>query len=227
MEKELKIHVISDTHTMHEALKLPGGDMLIHAGDMSFKGTIKEVLPFLEWFGAQPYSHLILIPGNHDFGFEQYFGVLEDECKRRNIHLLNDSGIEIEGIKIWGSPITPFFNNWAFNRQRGEDIKAHWKLIPTDTEILVTHGPPYGILDQTNSLFRESENVGCSDLLHKIARTQVKLHVFGHIHEQSGHMYKDNVLYVNATCLDERFRILPDKPTKITKKADGEYYVDA
>lgn len=219
-KKELKIDLISDTHMQHDKIQLPGGDILIHAGDMSSSGTIKEIYPFLQWFAAQKYNHLILIPGNHDFGFEQAFGVFADECKRKHITLLNDSGVEVEGVKIWGSPIQPEFYDWAFNRKRGEEIRRHWDMIPDDTEILVTHGPPESILDRTY----HGENVGCKDLYYKIIQTKIKLHVFGHIHEAAGYKYVDGRTYVNAASLDGRYRFNSPGYTRVTK-VDDYYFV--
>lgn len=219
-DKELKIDVISDTHTQHGKIELPGGDILIHAGDISYRGTIQEIYPFLEWFAAQPYKHLVLVPGNHDWGFEKAFGVFADECKRKNITLLSDSGIEVEGVKIWGSPIQPEFCNWAFNRQRGEEIRRHWDLIPEDTEILVTHGPPMGILDKTF----HNEEVGCLDLYHRIIQTKMKLHVFGHIHEAFGHRYIDGRTYINASSVDGRYIFRKPGYTHVVK-SEGYYFV--
>lgn len=216
----LKIDLISDTHTQHDKIALPGGDFLICAGDISYQGTIKEIYTFLQWFAAQPYKHLILVPGNHDWGFEQAFGIFADECKRKNIILLNDSSVELEGIKIHGSPIQPEFCDWAFNRERGEEIRKHWDLIPEDTEILVTHGPPHGILDKTT----RNEQVGCMDLYHKIIQTKVKLHVFGHIHEGFGHQYLDGRTYVNASSVDGRYIMRKPGYTSVVK-SEGYYFV--
>lgn len=219
-KKELKIDIISDTHTQHEKIKLPGGDILIHAGDVSYRGTIMEIFSFLEWFGNQKYNYLILVPGNHDWGFEQAFGVFEDECKRRQITLLNDSGVTIEGVKVWGSPVQPEFCDWAFNRKRGVEIKRHWDMIPEDTEILVTHGPPESILDMTF----HGEHVGCADLYNKIVQTNIKLHVFGHIHEAAGHKYHDSRTFVNASSVDGRYILNKPGYTRVVKNEDS-YFV--
>ncbi|MBC7410804.1 MAG: metallophosphoesterase, partial [Arcicella sp.] len=110
-------------------------------------GRIEEIEMFNEWMGSLPHRHKVVIAGNHDFFFEKY----PKEAKRliTNATYLNDSGILIEGLHIWGSPIQPWFYDWAFNRKRGKDIRKHWDLIPTNTDILITHGPPFGILDAT------------------------------------------------------------------------------
>jgi Icc-related predicted phosphoesterase len=215
----IKIDLLSDTHSQHDKITTKGGDFLLHAGDMSYQGTIKEIWPFLQWFAAQNYKHKVLVPGNHDWGFEQAFGVFNDACKQLGIHLLNDTSITLDGIKIHGSPIQPAFCDWAFNRERGEDIKKHWDLIPEDTEILVTHGPPEGILDETT----RGERVGCKDLWNRIVQTQVKLHVFGHIHEGRGHKYFEDKMFVNASAVNARYKIVSGEPIRVVKGLDGVY----
>ncbi len=190
------IDCISDTHGRHGELDLPGGDLLIHAGDCSHDGEIDEVLEFLTWFEAQNYTYRLLVPGNHDTVFDLIPEHLDEECKKRGITLLNDSGCIIEGIKIWGSPIFPTASDRAFHRERGEDIRKHWDLIPKDTELLITHGPPYGILDEILG-----KNYGCEDLHETILQTKIILHIFGHIHMARGHTTQGGRLYVNASSL--------------------------
>ena len=220
--KELTVDCISDTHERHRQITLPGGDILIHAGDCSMIGQVVKVLDFLNWFEAQDYTHKIFIPGNHDLSFEDSFPFWKKESERRGIILLNDSGCEVEGIKIWGSPIQPAFCDWAFNRERGADIKRHWDLIPDDTDVLVTHGPPYKILD----LCPDGTTVGCVDLLKKIQQTKIKLHVFGHIHMSQGHEYVGDKTYVNASSVDEQYRIIKNPYTRVIKLRDNSYLVD-
>lgn len=224
----LNIDLISDTHNRHKHFVMPGGDILIHAGDVSGMGKPTEILPFLDWFSEQDYSHLILIAGNHDWGFQKDPTFYEEECKRRNIILLNDSGYEAEGIKIWGSPVQPWFCNWAFNKGRGSDIKQHWDLIPLDTQILVTHGPPYligdGVLRFTRNSEYELEHVGCADLVERIKHLKdLKLHVCGHIHEGRGVVYENGIIYVNASALDERYQPVKGVPIRVVKDDSGQY----
>lgn len=216
------IDVLSDTHSQHGHFTLRGGDLLIHAGDCTGNGSDSAIQQFINWMELQPYTHKVLIPGNHDWGFEKNFAYWKDECDRRNIHLLNDSGTTIEGISIWGSPITPWFHSWAFNRHRGSDIEKHWSIIPEETEILVTHGPPQGILDMTFG----GDFAGCDDLLAKILKTNVKLHVFGHIHEGRGTLYKHGKTFVNASSLDARYRPVAGCPVRVVR-GDGDYTVGA
>lgn len=134
----MKIVAISDTHGQHHKLQLPEGDVLIHAGDISNRGELHEIKDFLLWFDKQPFKTKIFIAGNHDFYFERHSEEEINNIIPDGITYLKDSGIEIEGIKIWGSPITPFFFNWAFNRNRGYEIARYWDLIPSDTDIHYT-----------------------------------------------------------------------------------------
>lgn len=210
----MKIAFISDTHNQHK--KIPKSylanedgsiDMVIHAGDMSGMGYRNEILPFLDWYHELPIKHKVLIAGNHDFYFEQ----AKDEdiksvlANRPSITYLNDSGVEIEGIKIWGSPVQPWFYSWAFNRM-GADIQKHWDLIPSDTQLLITHGPIEGYLDLT----LEGKSTGCPYLKQTIADRlhDLKLHVCGHIHEAYGRIVMpDGQVLLNASVLNRDYKM--------------------
>ena len=205
----MKIISISDTHGQHNSLELGFGDMIIHAGDISGAGRAHEVADFLDWFSNLNFKYKIFIAGNHDFFFEDSPGDAINQLIPEGVTYLNDSGIEIEGIKIWGSPITPWFFDWAFNRGRGEEIKKHWDLIPDDTDILITHGPPQGILDKTV----RGELTGCDDLLTRVRQINPKYHVFGHIHEGFGRLEYDKTIFVNASVLDERYNLVNSPST--------------
>ncbi len=197
----MRIICLSDTHGQHLSLNLPEGDLLLHAGDISSRGRREEVAEFLDWFSSQPHRHKVFIGGNHDFLLEQKPAVFKPMIPA-NCHYLEDSGITLEGLAIWGSPITPYFFDWAFNRHRGAAIRPHWALIPPQTDILLTHGPPYGILDRTT----RGEAVGCQDLLKVINRINPRLHVFGHIHEAAGKLERNGTVFVNASYLDLSYR---------------------
>ncbi len=198
----LKLVLISDTHGLHDQLQLPPGDAILHAGDVSSRGTEREIIDFLEWFGNLDYKHKIFIAGNHDFFFENNSKEKIASIIPPSITYLNDSGILIEGVKIWGSPITPWFFDWAFNRKRGTEIKKHWDLIPDDTDILMTHGPVHGILDKTTT----GVAAGCEELLKKIEKSSIKLHLSGHIHEGYGERMVNGVRFINASVLDIHYR---------------------
>ncbi|MGH2622454.1 MAG: metallophosphoesterase family protein [Sphingobacterium sp.] len=206
----MEIISISDTHGQHKALQLAGGDMIIHAGDVSGRGRPQEIADFLDWFSKLNFKHKIFIPGNHDFFFENSPSDVIDQFIPKGVTYLNDSGIEIEGVKIWGSPITPWFFDWAFNRGRGEEIKKHWNLIPVDTDILVTHGPPLGILDRTVG----GELTGCEDLLACVQQISPEYHIFGHIHEGYGRLEYDKTTFINASVLDESYNLV-NSPTPL------------
>jgi Icc-related predicted phosphoesterase len=204
----LKIVAISDTHGYHDQLVLPAGDILIHAGDISARGSEKEVKEFLDWFGNQDFKYKIFIAGNHDFFFESASVERIKNMIPDNIFYLQDEGVVIEGIHFWGSPMTPWFLDWAFNRQRGADIQKHWRLIPHNTDILITHGPVHGILDRTV----HGLHVGCETLKDTLKTIQPKVHICGHIHEAYGQMQTKDTLYINASVLDVRYRLV-NNPT--------------
>lgn len=200
----LKIVVISDTHNSHNSLTIPECDILIHAGDESYRGTECEIRNFAKWFDKQNAKHLVWIPGNHSLGFEANYPLsldwIKSESSRTNV-LLN-SNVIVEGIRIHGSPVTPWFHDWSYNVIRGLAIKKYWDMIPVDTSIVVTHGPPFGILDK---LSRNGANVGCKDLMDAMLRVKPKVHCFGHIHEGYGRQQFGDTLYLNASIMDEHY----------------------
>lgn len=197
----MKFVIISDTHGQHKNLTLPKGDVIIHAGDISQRGKESEIIDFLNWFKDLDFKYKIFIAGNHDFFFEETPKNILDKLMPKNVIYLCDSGVEVEKIKIWGSPITPWFYDWAFNRPRGAQIAHHWQLIPIDTDILITHGPAFGQLDKTT----RGENVGCEDLLHTIDKIKPKVHICGHIHEGYGQTISSKTKFINASVLDEKY----------------------
>lgn len=215
----MKILCISDTHGLHKSISnLPDADVIIHAGDFCNHGTMEESLRALGWFNALPYKHQIIIAGNHDIFMDSGHSDVnlsgsESEIRAvlpisEGFHYLNDSGITIDGVKFWGSPVQPRFFNWAFNRDRGPNIQKHWDLIPKDTDVLITHGPAYGLVDVCPhyKLRWTNENVGCKNLLDTIKTTQIKAHVCGHIHASYGYTFsEEGVLHVNASICDEQY----------------------
>ena len=215
-----RITHISDTHNKHKQLndKLPGGDILIHSGDISSLGRQREVEGFIKWFnGIAGYTHKIFIAGNHDMSFDseilmqtkidyfdgkrsvwetegnehfpsvgkpQWLDILLNSELASNVYYLENSDVTIDGLKIWGSPITPAFGyGWAFNAYRHE-INQYWQTIPNDTNIVITHGPIFGYCDRTQ---HGGLNVGCEQLYHRLNEIKPKLHFSGHIHEAYGY----------------------------------------
>jgi Icc-related predicted phosphoesterase len=213
----MKITCISDTHNQHTHIPLDwleGGDVLVHAGDISGRGSLREVEEFLAWYNELPYTHKIMIAGNHDFWFEKMSTFAVNEMlqeKYPNIIYLNDSGIEIDGVKFWGSPVQPWFYDWAFNRM-GTDICRHWDMIPLYTDVLIVHGGPKHI-GSLNVTTRSREDVGCPYLYEKLSDLkQLKLFVQGHIHEGRGtYTFADKQLFVNASLLNLQYELV-NKP---------------
>ena len=199
----MKFVAIADTHGKHKDLTIPSGDMLIHAGDISMKGDEDEIIDFLNWFDEQNFKHKILIAGNHDFYFETESQEQIEELLPKNITYLKDSSTTINEFKIWGSPITPWFFNWAFNRHRGEQINRHWDLIPPDTDILITHGPIFRTLDKNS----EGQRVGCKDLFNKVQEIRPKVHICGHIHESYGTADKMGIKFINASVVNKNYEL--------------------
>lgn len=195
-----KIVCISDTHCQHDKISIPDGDILIHAGDSTYSGTIKEMAMFSQWWLALPFKHKIYVPGNHCLGFEQH-----EQLSRGMLpstHILINQGVDIEGIKFWGSPASPEFCNWAYNFQRGKDIGRMWRVIPSDTNVLITHTPPFGILDQA---YKGGEHLGCEALNAEYHRIKPRYHIFGHIHGGRGFMLEEHTTYINASICTEQY----------------------
>lgn len=196
----MKLVLISDTHQRFPVL--PEGDVLVHAGDWTWEGDARAVKEFYRWLLSQPHKCKVIIAGNHDLGLEN--GDAPKPPISRGLHYLENSGVEIEGFKFWGSPLTPQFGNWAFMRERGDEIAKYWNMIPSDTDVLITHGPPLGILDKTPPRWG-SINAGCYDLMSAVNRVAPKLHVFGHIHHGYGVIEQNGTTFVNASICDEQY----------------------
>lgn len=210
-----KITIISDTHGKHWQLDLPGGDILIHCGDFMNGGRdVIEATSFLQWFDSiSNYKHKVFISGNHDRLFE-YDPILARDIFEQyhpGIIYLQDSDVTIEGLKIYGTPWQPEFYDWAFNLPRGEKLKAVWDLIPDDTDILVTHGPPHMFLD---TVIGQYEHLGCKDLNNRVLQVRPKVHCFGHIHSGAGETEFHDIKFINASVLDESYQYV-NKPINI------------
>ena len=214
---------ISDTHSKNPYDAIPDGDVLLHCGDFSQTGTLEEVAKFAEWFGSLPHARKILIAGNHDLAlhgasygatsvrFGHGVADVAGTCAKAralidaipNCEYLCDSGTIVAGLRIWGSPWTPAFCGWAFNQPRGAESRQRWRLIPSDTDILLTHGPPLGHGDETSRRVR----AGCLDLLDEIqTRIKPRYHCFGHIHEGHGVTTDGTTTFVNASTCNLRYQ---------------------
>ncbi|WP_253938399.1 metallophosphatase domain-containing protein [Hahella sp. HN01] len=197
---QMKCVAISDTHGMYDKIDIPDGDVLIHAGDIFGQGKLREVAAFNAFLGALPHRVKIVIAGNHDWCFARE----EEACRvlLTNAVYLQDEAVTIDGVKFYGAPWQPFFHNWAFNLQRGRELKAKWDLIDADTDVLITHGPAFGVHDQTVG----GLSVGCEELAHAITRIRPRFHVCGHIHESYGVVEKGGCTYINASIANHRFQ---------------------
>jgi Icc-related predicted phosphoesterase len=220
----MRITFISDTHAKHNQVtsSLPGGDVLIHAGDISNKGYRTEIQDFIKWFSTiENYTHKIFIAGNHDFGCQDEVLAVQEllrlnpgsEYLYDDMFLIGDESADYDDmVKVWGSPWQPEFYNWAFNLPRqGAELKEVWNMIPSDVDILITHGPPYGHLDY---VAYSKQNVGCELLRDRIDLIKPKIHVFGHIHSSYGYKFDGTTHFFNAAVLDERYNFT-QKPLSV------------
>ena len=194
----MRLVCISDTHRKHRQLKLPPGDILIHAGDIGIEDSLTRLTEFSKWIDSLPYPHKIIIPGNHDLAIEASPLTARALLKGPGVHFLIDEEVVIDGVKFYGSPWQPWFHDWAWNAQRGEVLRKIWAKIPDDTDVLVTHGPPFGILDE---VIYGGKSVGCEELRKRVLVVKPKVHIFGHIHEGYGFFSEGGVDYINAAIL--------------------------
>ncbi len=211
----MRIVVIGDTHGFTTAV--PNGDLLIHCGDFTrnhferHEINLARLMDFNDWLGHRPHQHKIVIAGNHDRVLETH--PEEAEPLLTNAIYLKDSGVEIEGIKFWGSPWQPEFMNWAFNLPRdGMELKEKYDLIPADTKVLITHGPPHWILDGCPAIENrryvpgKTFHAGCKQLLTAVKRVKPDVHLFGHIHDGYGQLIDGGVRHINASICTGDYR---------------------
>ena len=217
---KLKITLISDTHARHNKLTadLPGGDLLIHAGDFMTSGySVTEAEDFFTWFDSiRNYDYKIFIAGNHDRVMQnqpdEMLGKLtayktidyleDDECAMYYDGPNGDIPDSI--VRVYGSPWQPEFYNWAFNLPRkGPGLASKWAAVPDNTDILVTHGPAYGFVDDVEG--RRGQHLGCELLAERIKEFKPKIHVCGHIHTGHGHYFDGHTHFFNAAVLNEQY----------------------
>lgn len=200
------IVALSDTHNFHRQLEIPFGDILIHAGDAADLGTKEEIEDFLGWFSNQPHKHKIYVPGNHDNPLEnpdyEYF-------QRTGVILLWDKEVQLEGLRLYGSPYRVVPEERFYQKKSSKSRYSAfmitetwadlvWREIPSELDILVTHMPPYGILDKNREICW-----GSLALLNHVKRTQPKYHIFGHIHDEYGLIHNGNTTFANVSICDE------------------------
>lgn len=216
----MNLVVLADTHGKHSSLSVPDGDILVHAGDFTERGTFAEVHDFARWWDDQPHDHKIIVAGNHERKLER--GCVKRPDILRTLRdvstYLEDGGCTIDGIEFYGSPWTPTFNDWAF--QADEDqLDERFGRIPSSTDVLVTHGPPRGILDRAYVARRargmvggrrtrvRTRSVGSTALKDRVRSVEPEYHVFGHIHEQYGETTHGSTRFINASLVDDQYNV--------------------
>lgn len=188
----MKIVAFSDTHGRRPWFNIPNGDVLVFAGDMTLHGSLDEVVKFNEFLASLPHAHKLVIAGNHDGCFEAQAN--ESRAQLSNAIYLQDESVTIEGVKFYGTPWQPVFRDMAFNLPP-ESLRLKWEHIPPDTDVLITHTPPYGQNDRT--FF--GKRVGCHHLREAVGRIQPALHIFGHIHEAYGQSTNGRTVFANVS----------------------------
>ncbi|NDW11925.1 serine/threonine protein phosphatase [Bacteroides sp. 214] len=187
---------LSDTHNLHRQLtNLPTADIIVHSGDISYAGTGKEVMDFIEWFGMLNYKYKIFIAGNHDFCLERKDREIIQQFLPENCFYLCNSGITVENVKFWG---IPFF----FSDDVGGEYFNQTAQIPADTDVLISHRPPLGVLDSANNI-----SYGCPDLLQKVLEIRPRYHLFGHIHDAYGVEKSKHTTFINTAIVDEGYQL--------------------
>lgn len=189
----MKIVHISDTHGCHHQLRnLPEADVAVHSGDFTMNGSEEEALDFMNWFCDLPYKHKIFICGNHD---ECLYGA-NIEGLDSNVHYLCNSGVEIDGVTFYGVPM--FMRDCI-----SEGQSYNYRQIPSDTKVLITHAPPFGILD-----YDDSNNYGSEELLSIVSAIKPRLHLFGHIHRPHGMITRGQTTFSNGVILSANYSTL-------------------
>ena len=185
----MKIFAISDTHTLHRKVQIPECDILLHSGDITDRGELKTIYDFVEWLKEQPAKYKVFIAGNHDFCFQKQRGLISD-IREEGIFYLEHQMLNIEGIKIFGTPWTPYYYDWAFNGtdsyhegdMYGLNLNRLFSHIPEDIDILMSHGPSHDVLSKNE----RGEKCGSKMLTEHLKRIKPKVHIHGHIHESYG-----------------------------------------
>lgn len=198
-----KIVCVSDTHNQLDKVTIPDCDILVIAGDVTSRGDIPEISRFNQDLVRlrENTKNIVMICGNHDFCFERDPHLTKTILTNVDYYLENSSA-EIMGLKFYGSPITPRFYDWAFNADSPK-LRETWGSIPAGIDILITHGPPKGILDLTS----RGISAGCEILAEQIfSRIKPKYHIFGHIHEGYGQVKNGDTTFINASTCDLKYR---------------------
>ena len=200
----MRLVVIGDTHGKHEELGVLEGDVLIHCGDFcdGFRKDPRDVENIDAWFAKQQVELILCVGGNHDFGAEER--IENGEPIFEHAVWLMDEAHEHRGVKFFGSPWVPHLQGWAFYLSEVE-LREKWSLIPDDTDVLITHTPPGGILDQPRS---RQINCGCEHLLRRVRKVRPRFHLFGHNHASAGLEKDGPTTFVNASVVDSKLEVV-------------------
>ena len=198
----MKLVIISDSHGRHEELGTLRGDVLVHCGDSGngFTRHADDVDRLDAWFGQQRFNRILCIGGNHDFEMQARAG--RGGQVFRNAEYLQDQAYEYRGVRFYGSPWTPELVDWAYYLN-DDELRERWELIPDEVEVLITHTPPFGILDRNSS----GRNCGCRELQLRLLDLHPRVHCFGHIHASAGTTSLNGTTYVNASMVNRRYEI--------------------
>ena len=220
----MKICCISDTHTKHDLITIPKDiDILVHAGGFTWTGEFFEVRDFLTWFASRPARHKILVAGNHDMSLDKTHKRFNADIRKMvlswdGITYLEDEATKINGVKFYGTPWTPEFHGWGFNAVRDQDTPFYPQMrklaevysnIPSDTNVLICHGPVYDILDKVDDAWGDSRtgSVEMRNITTKLKN--LKLYICGHIHESRGMQHADGeICYANVSSLDRDYETM-------------------
>lgn len=211
----MRLCFISDTHNQHDKVLVPDGDVLIHCGDATIGGTIEELAPFAEWLTDLPHKKKVFVPGNHDLLFRDN-PTLALSIMGKDVSVVTHDVLTYRGVRFFLSSFSPEFGHkWAFHYRRGEEAARLWDQIPFNTEVLVTHGPPLGIMDLTSARW-ESKSAGCRELTQRVLQLHrygsLRVHAFGHIHAGHGLERWDTqdagpITFVNAAICDDDYNV--------------------
>lgn len=226
-----KIIIISDTHNYHLQLAdVPDGDILIHCGDATTEGSVTEIENFLSWFSWHRHKYKIFVPGNHDASLFEKDQLSLPFARKvqipKEVIYLEGRYIEIEGLKIYGAPWRSK-KNWVKDLPKRynafgipyEKVEREWGKIPEGLDILITHIPPFGILDEFDGI-----NFGCPSLLERVTKVKPKVHCFGHIHTGRGYLSQSDTTFINAAICDDCYD--PNREPIVIDYEDGKCHIN-
>ncbi len=207
------IWFISDTHTRHTELKIPHADVVIHCGDEANRRkpwlNRAESCSFFDWFSTLAIETKVFVPGNHSTAVAE--GLVKP-ADYPAVRFLMHEATTIAGLRLFGSPYTPTFLDWVYMKSE-QELNMIWGTIPVDTDILVTHGPPKGILDVTHDWgLNEPIHVGSKSLAEHVEnRIKPRIHAFGHLHDgmrirNFGTLTRGETQFINCSVVNNQGR---------------------